>query len=422
MAVNSHFPSDDVDVAVIGAGAAGVAAGHRLAEAGVNFVILEARSRIGGRAWTETVEGMPIDLGCGWLHSGDRNPWTKIAEAAGLTVDRTPAPWTSRRDLSMSEAARGEFETAAEQFNRRVAAAADRGRDGPAAEYLERGGKWNGLIDAISTYANGAELDRISVIDWQHYDDDNVNWRVVEGYGTAISNYGTGLPVVLDCAVTQIDHSGPKIRIETSHGVVTATAAIVTLPTTMIANEAVRFIPALPEKLSAAAGLPLGLADKVLLAIDRAEDLPPETRLFGQTDRTATGAYHLRPFGRPVIEGFFGGRLARELEEEGEGAFVRFAIDELAAHFGSGIRSRLRPLVESSWHSDPFARGSYSHALPGKAGSRAALAKPVDERIFFAGEACSLESFSTAHGAYETGAAAAASVLKSRALDSQRSK
>jgi monoamine oxidase len=71
----------------------------------------------------------------------------------------------------------------------------------------------------------------------------------------------------------------------------------------------------------------------------------------------------------------------------------------------------------SAWHQDPFARGSYSHALPGKAGARAVLVEPVGNRIFFAGEACSLESFSTAHGAFETGVAAGAAVLKSRALN-----
>jgi monoamine oxidase len=414
---NSTLPSAAVDIAVIGAGAAGIAAGRKLAEAGANFVILEARSRIGGRAWTVTVEGMPLDLGCGWLHSGDRNPWTKIAEAAGLTVDRTPAPWTSRRDLSMSEAARREFEAAMERFNRRVADAAKEGKDHPAADYLEPGDTWNGLIDAISTYANGAELDQVSVLDWQNYADDNVNWRVAEGYGTAIARFGESLPVVLDCTVTRVDHAGKTIHIDTSRGTLSAKAVVVALPTTAIAREAVRFTPSLPDKLEAAAGLPLGLADKVLLAVDNAADFPAETRLFGMTDRTATGAYHFRPFGRPIIEGFFGGRFAREMEEAGEGTFAQFAVDELAAHFGSSIRAHLRTLVVSAWHQDPFARGSYSHALPGKAGARAVLVEPVDDRIFFAGEACSLESFSTAHGAFETGVAAGAAVLKSRALN-----
>jgi monoamine oxidase len=108
-----------------------------------------------------------------------------------------------------------------------------------------------------------------------------------------------------------------------------------------------------------------------------------------------------------LIEGFFGGRLARELEQEGEGALPAFAIDELAAQLGNDLRARLKPLAATAWSRDPLAGGSYSHALPGKAGAREVLAGPVDGRLFFAGEATSASSFSTAHGAYETGVRAA---------------
>jgi monoamine oxidase len=403
---------NDIDIAVIGAGAAGIAAGRRLAQAGADFVVLEARSRIGGRAWTRTIDGHAIDLGCGWLHSADVNPWSRIAEAAGFTVDRTPAPWTSeQRDLSFSEAEFKEYRAAIAGFYKRLDAATNEADDRPAADFLEPGNRWNPLINAVSTYANGAELDLVSVRDVTHYDDDEVNWRVREGYGAAIAAYGAKLPVVLDCPVTRLDHSGARIRIETARGTVTARAVIFTLPTPLIADEAVRIRPALPEKLAAAAGLPLGLADKVLLALAQAEDVPPETRLFGRTDRTATGAYHLRQFGRPLIEGYFGGRFARELEAEGEGAAARFAIEELVGHFGADMRRRLRPVVETGWSNDPLARGSYSHALPGNAAAREVLARPVDGRLFFAGEACSARSFSTAHGAYETGVTAAAAAL-----------
>ena len=72
------LPSE-VDVAVIGAGAAGVAAGRRLQTANAKFIVLEARARVGGRAWTAEIGGFPLDLGCGWLHSAERNAWTKIA-------------------------------------------------------------------------------------------------------------------------------------------------------------------------------------------------------------------------------------------------------------------------------------------------------------------------------------------------------
>jgi monoamine oxidase len=115
--------------------------------------------------------------------------------------------------------------------------------------------------------------------------------------------------------------------------------------------------------------------------------------------------------GRPCIEGFFGGRLAQALEEEGPGAATAFAQDELAGLLGSAWRGRLTPLAETAWRDDPWARGSYSHALPGRSGDRAVLARPVDGRLFFAGEATSPDDFSTAHGAWITGLRAAEEAL-----------
>ncbi len=223
-----------------------------------------------------------------------------------------------------------------------------------------------------------------------------------------------GLPVAFNCAVTLIDHSAKRLRIETSRGTITAGRAIVTVSTNLIAQQAIRFHPALPRKVDAAAGLPLGLADKVMLALDEPEALPKEGNLRGATMRTAMGTFHLRPFGQPCIEGFFGGRFAQELEDAGDGAIAAHSIDEVVALLGSDFRRKLKPLVESRWAHDPFARGSYSHALPGHAGMRAVLAAPVDGRLFFAGEATSPNFFSTAHGARDSGERAAGEVLASR--------
>jgi monoamine oxidase len=178
----------------------------------------------------------------------------------------------------------------------------------------------------------------------------------------------------------------------------------------MLAREVLRFSPALPDKLAAAAKLPLGLDDKFFLHVEHADDLPVETRIFGARDRS-TGTYQLRPFGRPVIECYFGGSLARELEAEGGDAFARLAVDQLAAHLGADIRKRLAPIFGSAWGRDPWALGAYSYARPGDAGAREVLAETVDERLFFAGEACSVNDYSTAHGAYRTGETAAEAVL-----------
>ena len=412
--------TSSADVVVIGAGAAGLAAVRRLAEHPLSVLVLEARKRVGGRAWTVTGPGeAALDLGCGWLHSADRNPWTRIAQDLGFTIDRTPAPWGPKnRTLGWTEAERQAFGAAWDAFAERLRAAAREDCDRPAADLLEPHGRWNGLLDAISTYRNGVELDSVSVHDDANYADTGVNWRVVEGYGTAIAAYGAAAPVALDTCVTCIDHGGARLRIETGRGDIEARAAIVTVPSTMIASGALRFRPDLPDKVEAAAGVPLGLADKLFLALDGAEEFPPGTRLFGRTDRTGTGTYHIRPFGRPLIEGYVGGRLAQELERGGEDAFAAFAMDELAGVLGGGIRKRLTPVAVSAWGADSYARGSYSHALPGRAACHAALAAPVDARLFFAGEACSVHDFSTAHGAYLTGRRAAEQALE--ALRSER--
>src|SRR6202035_5514186 len=124
----------------------------------------------------------------------------------------------------------------------------------------------------------------------------------------------------------------------------------------LIADESIRFHPALPAKLDAARGLPLGLADKVMLALDQSEALPKDGNLRGATMRTAMGSFHLRPFGQPCIEGFFGGSFAHALENSGDGALAAEAIDEIAGLLGSDFRRKLKPLAQSRWAHDPFAR------------------------------------------------------------------
>jgi monoamine oxidase len=194
----------------------------------------------------------------------------------------------------------------------------------------------------------------------------------------------------------------------------------VTLPSAVIAANEVLFAPALPEKTRAARGLPLGLADKLFLSLERAEEFERDSRMIGRTDRTATATYHFRPFGRPMIEVYFGGSNAAGLEAGGERAFFDFAAAELVGLLGSGFAARVRPLAMHRWGQDPFALGSYSYALPGSADCRAELASPVDDRLFFAGEACSLHDFSTAHGGYLTGMAAADAVLATRRSKARR--
>lgn len=413
------LPSE-VDVAIIGAGAAGLGAARALENSGLSIIVLEARDRVGGRGHTiMAAPDIPFDVGCGWLHSADENSFVKIAQQLNFEIDKTRPPWREQSfDAGFPLRERADFIEAIDDFYDRAEEAARKsaksGRDSAASAWLEPGNRWNPMIDAISTYVNGCELDRVSILDMDAYEDTGINWRVRRGYGALMAAYGAPCPLALNCNVTLIDHSGKHMRIETSQGALAAGKVIVTVPTNLIADESIRFHPALPAKVGAARGLPLGLADKVMLALDEPEALPEDGNLRGATMRTAMGSFHLRPFGQPCIEGFFGGRFAQALEDAGRGALAAQAIDEIVALLGSDFRRRLKPLSESRWAHDRFARGSYSHALPGHAGDRAILAAPVDNRLFFAGEATSPNFFSTAHGARDSGERAAGEVIRNK--------
>lgn len=413
-----RFP-DHVDIAIIGAGAAGLGAARALEHSGLSMIVLEGRNRLGGRAHTiQAAPDVTFDLGCGWLHSADKNSFVGIAGELGFAVDKTRAPWRAQsHEAAFPTPLRAEFIAALDAFYERCETAAADPHDAAASSCLDPGNRWNPMIDAISTYINGCELDAVSLHDMEAYEDTEVNWRVPRGYGALIAAYGARCPVALDTPVTLIDHSGARVRIETTKGALSAGRVIVTVPTNLIANESIRFHPALPAKVEAALGLPLGLDNKVMLALDiggaAAHDLlPTDTGLRGATMRTAMGSFHLRPFGQPCIEGFFGGSFARALEAAGAGALAATAIDEIVALLGSDYRRKLTPVAESRWGHDRFALGAYSHALPGRADQRAVLAAPVDGRLFFAGEATSPNFFSTAHGARDSGERAAREIME----------
>jgi monoamine oxidase len=179
----------------------------------------------------------------------------------------------------------------------------------------------------------------------------------------------------------------------------------------VLVSGGIAFSPAIDDHLDAAAGLPLGLANKLFLGLADGHGLEADSHLLGDPHDALTGSYFLTPFGRPVIEAYFGGAGARALEREGLAAAFAFAEHQLAALLGSAIRGKLRPLAGTSWGRMDHIGGSYSHALPGHAGARQRLAAPVGERLFFAGEATHASDFSTAHGAWQSGLRAADEVI-----------
>jgi monoamine oxidase len=399
--------STDVDVAIIGGGAAGIGAARRLAASNYSTLLLEADSRLGGRAWTREIGGLPLDIGCGWFHSAERNSWIRIAEATGVHINRSRAQWgVQYRDLGFPKEQQAVAHQAFDAWMHRLHQSAS----DCVADALEPGGEWNDYIRAILGFISGGRPEDLSVVDYLAYDEASSenNWRVPTGYGSLIaSSFPDNVSLHLSTPVDSISLEANKVVLGTPSGKVRARAAILAVSTAVLAGDTMKLPVEFAPWRVAAGHLPLGRNEKLFLEIVGDSPFATETQLLGNPKEARTASYYIRPMGIRVVECFLGGEGARFLEESGHAAGFDFAIEQLAALFGAEIRRNLKPLIGSEWSQMKRIGGGYSYALPGHASARAALARPFDGRVFFAGEATSAGDFSTAHGAHDSGVRAA---------------
>ena len=406
----AEFPSAP-DIAVIGAGAAGLGAGRRLRELGASFAVLEAAHRVGGRGYTEEIApGVPFDLGCHWMHSASLNPFVAMADAAGFTYrkgtfDRTlhfAADWTASTDVKDCD----DFLERSYAALREAHAAV---RDVSVADVVERDSPWTGYFDYWTSLNASVDSDQISAVDLYSYRDTGEDWPLKEGYGTLIARLAQGLPIELNAAVTDIDRTSKEIRLTTPKGAIAAKAVIVAVSTGILGGGDIRFTPDLPDwKQHAIANLPLGCHNRIGLLFDRnvfGDDHPRGTILLSSDSEPMS--FKIRPFGYDYVVGLTGGRFADWLERAGIEASVDLAKENLKKAFGSDITKHVVRHLVTAWRGDPWVKGAYSAARPGTVGQRPRLAEAIDGRLFFAGEATSSEFFASAHGAYLSGIRAA---------------
>lgn len=398
----------DADVAVVGAGAAGVAAARALAARGLRVVVLEAGARVGGRAYT----AQGFDHGASWLHDAEVNPLAPLARALGFTERDT----LRRQKLGLhaggraaTEAERGAYLRAIEAAEAAFAQAAQ-GEDRDCAGLVPEG-PWRATVAHwLGEIINGAALPGISVRDYVAIDLHGVNRQLREGLGTLVARLAAGLDVRLNAPVTALDTSGPGVALATPAGTVRAGAALVTVSTAVLAR--LRFTPALPvEVQEAVQGLPLGLLSKLALRlVPGALDVPAFTRVERQLAEGESGmTFQLRPFGAELAMGFFGGARAWELAAK-PAAAEAWAREELAKSLGAAAVARavLPGAVATCWGTDPLFLGAYTHARVGAAGARRVLREAVlAGRVRFAGEAVHATHAATLGGAWASGEAAA---------------
>jgi monoamine oxidase len=402
-----------IDVIIIGAGGAGLTAAKELLAAGINVLVLEARDRIGGRAFTDTSLGVPWDRGCSWLHASDVNPLVAYAQQNNFQVFADKFP----RQVYEASRRMGDAETAGlravrERMAREMGDAARHGLDIPAEAAFTQAtlaDPWYPLAESGLTSFEGIEPPNYSVLDSQQFIEKGDDLMIPRGYGALLAHYARDVPVRLQTPVSRIRWSARSVTADTNAGSFSARVAVIALPSAVIADGAVIFSPHLPvEVLQAHHDLPLGLMNKVALKFKR-NVFPSERTEFWQLRRNdGRGIEYLtRLWDSNVCVGFSAGRFAYELEAAGEAATIDHALTELATMLGSDLRRQFDRGATTAWSSDPFARGSYSHCLPGRFGARAILTRPVGGRIVFAGEHTEQAAYGTLHGAHMSGLRAA---------------
>lgn len=403
-----------LDVVIIGAGAAGIAAAKQLKAAGLRTMILEARDRVGGRAWTDTSSvGVTWDRGCARLHATAANPWVAYARSNGFDLHPAAPHRVVQEGLKRLSGA----ETAAwHALNDRVKAELDqagrRGLDIAAETALTRGtreDRWYPMAEAGLAGREGVGPSSFSALDRFRGAAEGEEYEVAKGCGALVMHAARDAEVRLRTPVTRVRWDGRGVALDTPGGTLTARATIIAVPPSQVAQGSLGFAPLLPiEVLEAHHHLPLGLVNRVAVRFKK-DVLPTDAAEVLRLKRNDPRglSYATRVGGGNVFSATAGGTLAHELEAAGEAAAVDYALAELVQILGGDARRQFDRGSATAWAADPFSRGSRSYCLPRHFGVRELLTRPLGGRIVFAGEHTEQSAYGTLHGAYLSGVRAA---------------
>ena len=413
--------SSDADVIIIGAGAAGLSAAKELSRLGLSYIVVEGSHRIGGRAYSEEIApGVWFDLGCSYLHQGDTNPFVAIADELGVTIGKDYGDIFKDNKLSLYQdgvplnpAEREAYLSSQNECYTAIHAAADRGEDVAIADLLDLENKY------AMTYANSMaatyaqDIDQISSIEVATFEE-GPDIPILNGYGNLVAAWANDIPVSLNTKVERVEYSNKRVSVATSRGTLQARTVLSTVSNGILAAGEIKFTPALPDwKFEAVSGLPIGTLNKICVYFDQ-DIFSPERRGFHIVCNENAGAagFEASVMGQNTAIVFVGGRHAIWLEKQGQQASHEFAVNQVAEVFGNDIRKQEMRSIATAWTSDPWTRGSYSCALPGHAHQRVELARPLDDCLFFAGEATTVGDHACCHGAYRSGIRAAQEIAK----------
>jgi len=409
---------------VIGAGAAGLAAAAALVRAGRSVLILEARDRVGGRCWTRRMPGLdiPVELGAEFIHGEAASTHAFLAEAGIAAVDST-------REQRYLE--RGRL--------RRMSAFAEAQRAVRRAPPLERDVSFDQLLARTRASRKTKTLARMMVQGFDAADPARVSARSIleewgeggslgasqprpqGGYGAlfewlAHSVVAHGARLRLDSPVTTLLWKRGNVVVKGRSFAFRARRAVVTLPLGVLQARAVRFSPSLGMKAPALGKLASGPVIRVAMRFHSRfwEKRAPEVAFFHVPEAPFPTFWTPLPMRAPLLTAWAGGPKAARLTGSSRNALLAAALRSVGMVFGPGrkLAAELEAALVQDWRNDPYARGGYSYVRVGGEGAREWLAEPIEDTLFFAGEATDIEEAGTVAGALRSGERAAREVLK----------
>jgi monoamine oxidase len=407
-----HRRKGSVDVVVIGAGAAGLAAADALSRAGRSVVVLEARSRIGGRCWTQRMPGLPVpvELGAEFIH-GEAQSTLALLERAGVPgVDSTRTQRYVRGRRLVEGNAFIEAQKAVKHASilRKV--------DLSFAQFLKRR---PGLPAATRTLAtmmvqgfDAADPARVSAREiaeeWGSGALGSSQMRPLGGYLPLLETLLNGkFKLELETPVREIRWQRGAVEIDGMR----ARHAIVTLPLGVLQARSVKFFPDLGMKQAALSRLASGPVIRVAMRFREQfwQERVPGVAFFHSPRAAFPTFWTPLPMHAPLLTAWAGGPKAARLNGLTRKELVWNALRSVRSVF-----RRIPPLksvLVQDWQADPYSRGGYSYVIVGGQGAREELRKSLEKTLFFAGEATDTDEAGTVAGALRSGVRAAREVL-----------
>ena len=411
-----------VDIVIVGAGVAGLAAMRRAMDLGLDALLFEASGRIGGRVHSVArPDGSLWDRGAHWLRQPAVNPLVHEAEKLQIDFRR---PWLLNGGIVLDGEWMADMRAdevwhqidEVEDLARELAAA---GEDASLLDLVDPSFTDRDAISAVLTHTFGCEPHLNSATDASRFSPTEGAWPVSDGFGTLIHGLYAAVPVELNTPVTVIDWGSDPVRVDLGVELVEADYVLITVSTAVLASERIVFAPQLPADVALAIErLPLGSMNRVILDLDGVPDLPADSFVYSVRGNESV-ALAVPEAGSTALMASVSGQLSRALEEAGDDEMFNVVAEHAIHVFGSSCRLRFDQAEATAWGRDSNMLGTTAVPSPGSSLARSTLRQGIEQRLFFAGEALSLRSFGTVHGAMQSGIDAVNTIANRSGLHTQ---